>query len=110
MKRLNNNGRSIQPCFTPTRDENNLVNPYEILTEYLTVEYIFLIILCNLPLIPYFYILENIVSLNTVSKALRKSTKQAYTRSLDFRYLPIIDFNVKMYMTKCKNLKVFDKK
>ena len=76
MKRLNNDGFGIQPRFTPTFDKNDLVNPDESLTEYLSVEYIFLFILWAL--IPYFCILENIASLDTVSKALRKSTKLAY--------------------------------
>ena len=44
MKRLNNDGLSIKPCFTPTFEENDLVNP----DESLTVEYMIFCIFVQL--------------------------------------------------------------
>ena len=67
----------LQPCFKPIFDRNNGISPEESLTEYLTEEYILNTMRTKFLQQPYWITLKNKPSRQTLSYALRKSTKQA---------------------------------
>ena len=96
MKMLNKVGLRLTPCFTPISDLKQLLKLLSIFTLRTLHEYIDLIILKNLPLIPFFRSLYNNAEWMTESNAFLRSTKQAYILPDFCMYLQINVFNLKI--------------
>ena len=97
MKILNKVGLWLSPCFTPISDLKQLLKLLSIFTLRTLHEYIDLIILKNLPLIPFFRSLYNNAEWMTESNAFLRSTKQAYIFPDFCMYLQINVFNLKIW-------------
>ena len=94
----------MQPCFTPAKQVKALVNLLSILTADLSFEYMDIKTSRKRPCTPSFLSLSNSFCRGIQSKAFLKSTKHEKSkfrcfRGLDFTYLSISVFNVKMLST-----------
>ena len=94
----------MQPCFTPAKQVKASVNLLSILTADLSFEYMDIKTSRKRPCTPSFLSLSNSFSRGIQSKAFLKSTKHEKSKfrcfcGLDFTYLSISIFNVKMLST-----------
>ena len=94
----------MQPCFTQAKQVKASVNLLSILTADLSFEYIDIKTSRKRPCTPSFLSLSNSFCRGIQSKAFLKSTKHEKSKfrcfcGLDFTYLSISIFNVKMLST-----------
>ena len=94
----------MQPCFTPAWQVKDSVNLLSILTAHLSIEYMDIKTSKKRPWTPSFLSLSDSFWQGIQSKAFLKSTKREKSKfrcfcGLDFMYLSISIFNVKMLST-----------